>query len=323
MPSEAPVATLMPVRVAAREQIAQDIHLFDLAPCDGCHLPRFEPGAHVAVRAPNGEIRKYSLCNDSDEEDRYAVAIKREHEGRGGSIGLIDATAAGDRWLISPPVNNFPLHPRAPGFLFIAGGIGISPIMSMIRYLRATAGKRFKLVYCTRSPQATAFRAELGAPELRGQVNIHHDDGDPARALDLWPLLERPTGAHLYCCGPRGMMQAVRDMTGHWSASAVHFESFADAAATRRPDDAAFSVRLARSGGVVEIPPDRSILETLRAHGHALASSCESGSCGTCRTRLIGGEADHRDLVLSDGERPGHIMICVSRARSPELVLDL
>jgi phthalate 4,5-dioxygenase reductase subunit len=195
--------------------------------------------------------------------------------------------------------------------------------MSMIRHLRATAGKRFKLVYCTRSPQATAFREELGAPELRGQVKIHHDDGDPERALDLWPLLERPTGAHLYCCGPRAMMQAVRDMTGHWSALAVHFESFADAAATRRPDDAAFSVRLAQTGSVVEIPPDRSILETLRAHGHALASSCESGSCGTCRTRLLAGEADHRDLVLSEAERAGHIMICVSRARSPELVLDL
>jgi phthalate 4,5-dioxygenase reductase component len=323
MPSEGSVAGLMPVLVAAREQIAQDIHLFELVPRDGRELPAFAPGAHIAVQAPKGEIRKYSLCNDPNERDRYALAIKREGSGRGGSMGLIDATAPGDQWLIAPPVNNFALAPRAPSYLFIAGGIGITPIMSMIRHLRAGAGKRFKLAYCTRSPEATAFREELGTPELRGQVSIHHDGGDPARALDLWPLLERPTGAHLYCCGPRGMMQAVRDMTGHWSASAVHFESFADAAATRRPDDVAFSVRLSRSGGVVEIPPDRSILETLRACGHALASSCESGSCGTCRTRLIDGEADHRDLVLSDAERAGHIMICVSRARSSELVLDL
>jgi phthalate 4,5-dioxygenase reductase component len=323
MSVEGSIAGLMPVLVAAREQIAQDIHLFELVPRDGRELPAFAPGAHIAVQAPKGEIRKYSLCNDPNERDRYALAIKREGSGRGGSMGLIDATAPGDQWLIAPPVNNFALAPRAPSYLFIAGGIGITPIMSMIRHLRAGAGKRFKLAYCTRSPEATAFREELGAPELRGQVSFHHDGGDPARALDLWPLLERPTGAHLYCCGPRGMMQAVRDMTGHWSASAVHFESFADAAATRKPDDVAFSVRLSRSGGVVEIPPDRSILETLRACGHALASSCESGSCGTCRTRLIDGEADHRDLVLSDAERAGHIMICVSRAHSSELVLDL
>jgi phthalate 4,5-dioxygenase reductase component len=323
MPSEHPTAELLPVRVAARERIAQDIHLFELLPSDGRRLPAFTPGAHIAVRAPNGEMRKYSLCNDPSEPDRYVVAIKREASGRGGSIALIDTTGPGDQWLISPPVNNFALHARAPSYLFIAGGIGITPIMSMIRHLRATAGKRFKLAYCTRSPEATAFGEELRAPELRGQVSIHHDGGDPARMLDLWPLLERPTSAHLYCCGPRGMMQLVRDMTGHWSASSVHFESFTDAAATRKPEDKVFAVRLVRSGEVVEIPADRSILETLRDRGHALASSCESGSCGTCRTRLIGGEPDHRDLVLTDGERAHNIMICVSRARSPELVLDL
>jgi phthalate 4,5-dioxygenase reductase component len=323
MLAERPIADLMPVLVAAREQIAQDIHLFELVSADRGELPEFAPGAHIAVRAPNGELRKYSLCNDPNMRDRYAVAIKREADGRGGSIGLIDATAKGDQWLITPPVNNFALHPRAPSYLFIAGGIGITPIMSMVRHLRATAGKPFRLAYCTRSPEATAFRDELGTPELRRQVRIHHDGGDLACALDLWPLLERPTGAHLYCCGPRGMMQAVRDMTGHWSASAVHFESFADATATRKPEDQAFSVRLARSGSVVEIPPNLSILETLRSRGHALASSCESGSCGTCRTRLIDGEADHRDLVLTDAERADNIMICVSRARSAELVLDL
>jgi phthalate 4,5-dioxygenase reductase component len=323
MRSDRPVTAMTPVRVARKQRIAQDIHLFELKRADGSDLPEFTPGAHVAIQAANGEVRKYSLCNDPSERDRYAVAVKREATGRGGSISLIDETETGDHVLISPPINNFALHARAPSYLFIAGGIGVTPIMCMVRHLRSTGGKRFKLTYCTRSRAATAFLEELGAPELRGQVTIHHDGGDPARALDLWPLLERPTDAHLYCCGPRGMMQAVRDMSGHWSPSAVHFESFTDAAAMRKPEDKPFSVRLARSGEVVQIPANRSILETLRAHGHALPSSCESGSCGTCRTRLLAGEADHRDLVLAEAEQAGNVMICVSRARSPELVLDL
>ena len=128
---------------------------------------------------------------------------------------------------------------------------------------------------------------------------------------------------HLYCCGPRALMQTVRDMTGHWSTAAVHFESFVDASATHRSDDRAFLVHLARSGTTVEIPKDKSILETLRAQGRRLLSSCESGSCGTCKTGLIAGDVEHRDLVLSEAEKPKNIMICVSRARSGGLTLDL
>ena len=150
---------------------------------------------------------------------------------------------------------------------------------------------------------------------------IHHDGGDPARALDLWPVLEQPKG-HVYCCGPRGLMEAVRDMTGHWSPSAVHFEAFTEPQ-KHAPDDKPFRVRLARSGAVVDVPAGTTILDAIRAAGHQAASSCESGTCGTCRTRLIAGEADHRDLVLADSERADNIMICVSRARSGELVIDM
>jgi phthalate 4,5-dioxygenase reductase subunit len=168
----------------------------------------------------------------------------------------------------------------------------------------------------------TAFKDEFSSAEYSGKVVLHHDNGDPEQAYDLWPVLEQQRGAHLYCCGPRGLMDAVRDMTGHWPDSAVHFEDFVGATANH-DTDTPFVVNLAKSGKQYEVPVRVSILDTLRQHGHILPSSCESGTCGTCRTRFTAGEPDHRDLVLSDRERRSEIMICVSRARSPELTLDI
>ncbi len=310
---------MIPRRVTRAERIAEDIQLFELRDPAGADLPEFSAGAHVSLQVPNGLIRKYSLCNDPAERDRYVIAFMREADGRGGSESLIRDAVEGSEVPVSAPANNFALAKSSAGYLFIAGGIGITPIMAMIRQLTATAG-RFKLYYCTRTPAATAFRDELTAPALRGKVKIHHDDGDPANSLDLWPVVEEPHG-HLYCCGPRGLMQAVRDMTGHWSPSAVHFEAFTEAAEAK-PDDKQFTVRLARTGETIEVPVGQTILEALRDHGLDVPSSCESGTCGTCRTRLISGEADHRDLVLADFERASNIMVCVSRARSAELVID-
>jgi phthalate 4,5-dioxygenase reductase component len=310
---------LVPRRVTRAERIAEDIHLLELRDAAGGELPPFAAGAHLSVRVPNGLLRKYSLCNDPAERDRYVIAVKREAGGRGGSESLIRDVAVGHDLPVSAPVNNFALARSAGGYLFIAGGIGITPIMAMMRTVQAKGG-RFKLYYCTRTPAATAFRDELGAPELRGKVTIHHDGGDLAKALDLWPIVEKPQGQHIYCCGPRGLMQAVRDMTGHWSPSAVHFESFADAAP--RPDDKPFTVRLAKSGRTLEVPAGVTILEALRAAGLDVPSSCESGTCGTCRTKLIAGEADHRDLVLADDERASNIMVCVSRALGDEIVIE-
>jgi phthalate 4,5-dioxygenase reductase component len=310
---------LIPRRVTRAERVAEDIHLFELRDPAGGELPEFAAGAHVQVRVPNGLIRKYSLCNDPAERDRYVIAVKREVPGRGGSESLIRDVAEGAEVPVSAPANNFALAKSPAGYLFVAGGIGITPIMAMIRQVMA-AGGRFRLYYCTRTPNATAFRDELSAPELRGKVKIHHDGGDLAKALDLWPIVERPQG-HLYCCGPRGLMQSVRDMTGHWSPSAVHFEAFTDAAETK-PDDRPFTVRLAKSGGSIAVPVGKTILEALRDHGLDVPSSCESGTCGTCRTRLISGEVDHRDLVLADDERASNIMVCVSRARAGEIVID-
>jgi phthalate 4,5-dioxygenase reductase subunit len=319
-------AVLLPVRlplvVAGRREIARDIFSFELREPGGSELPEFTAGAHIALHAPNGRERKYSLCNDPRERDRYVIAVKREKAGTGGSASLIDDAKPGISLQATAPRNDFALPARAADLLFIAGGIGITPILAMVRHLKSSANARFKLYYCTASPEDTAFRDELSAPEFRGQVVFHHDYGDPERSLDLWPLLERPSGAHVYCCGPRSMLEAVRDMTGHWSSGKVHFESFADAAAIRTSHERRFRVRLARSGQVVDVAADQSMLEALREAGVTVPSSCESGTCGTCRTRLIAGKADHRDLVLSDAERESDIMVCVSRAISEELTID-
>ncbi len=192
----------------------------------------------------------------------------------------------------------------------------------MIHALKNDPAKKFKLYYCSRNPEMTAFREELSAPEFQGKVVIHYDGGDPAKALDLWPIVEeRKNREHIYCCGPRGLMEAVRDATGHWTPTSIHFEAFSEADA-RRPDDISFTVKLASSGTTIAVPAGTTILEAMRAAGHDVPSSCESGTCGTCRTKLIAGEADHRDLVLTEAERGSQIMICVSRAKTPELVID-
>ena len=309
------------LRVTRNVPIAEGIHLLEFRDAGGKELPQFSAGAHITVRVPNGMLRKYSLCNDPAERDRYQVAVKREVAGRGGSSTLIDRTKPGDELMVTAPVNDFALPQRAQDFLFIAGGIGITPIMAMIRQVQKE-GKRFRLFYCTRSKETTAFIDELSKPEFNDKVVIHHDYGDPAQSLDLKPVLaERKNREHLYCCGPRPLMEAVRDMTDHWSQTSVHFEAFSEAdihKATDRP----FKVKLAKSGKVLDVPADKTIMEVLRENGLEVPSSCETGTCGTCRTKLLAGEADHRDLVLHEHERGNTIMICVSRARSDEITID-
>jgi phthalate 4,5-dioxygenase reductase component len=311
----------MPLRVTRTDRIADGIYLLELRDPDGKQLPEFSAGAHITVRVPNGLLRKYSLCNDPSERDRYQIAVKRESDGRGGSCSLIDDVKAGDALTVTAPANDFGLPPRAQDFLFIAGGIGVTPIMAMVRQVIAE-GKRFRLFYCSRSPETTAFRDELNVPEFKDKVIIHYDQGDPSRSLDLRPILaERKNREHLYCCGPRPLMEAVRAMTDHWSPTAVHFEAFSEAE-THKADDKPFKVKLARSGDVLEVSTSTTILEALRDHGLDVPSSCETGTCGTCRTKLLAGEADHRDLVLAEHERKDTVMICVSRARGEEITID-
>lgn len=314
--------TLRPMRVASAAFLANGIRGFELVAPAGSELAPFMPGAHILVRTPSGLLRRYSLHNNPHDRTRYCIAVRREVNSRGGSASMVDAVRQEDILAVSAPRNDFPLTGRPASYVFIAGGIGITPILSMIRYLEATRECPYKLYYLTRDAASTAFREELASPAFRGKVVIHHDGGDPARSFDLWPVLEESKGMHVYCCGPRPLMAAVRDMTGHWSASAVHFEDFGSGAAAR-PDDKPFTARLARSQRAVLVPAGTTLLAALRASGCVIASSCESGTCGTCRTRLLAGDVDHRDLCLAERERATAILPCVSRALSPELVLDL
>lgn len=310
----------MKLFVARKETIAQDISLFTLRRTDRGELPAYTPGAHIEVCAPGGLWRKYSLINGPDEKGTYMIAVKREPNGRGGSERMCDRLGAGERIDVRPPRNDFELVASPAGYILIAGGIGITPILAMAKTLKAE-GKPFQLYYLTRSPALTAFQRELQAPEWSGKVVFHHDGGDPAKAFDFWPVLEKPKG-HVYCCGPAPLMQVVRDMTGHWSSTNVHFEAFSE---PPRPEEEEhpFTVRIASTGKVIAVPVGKSILEVLYAEGIQVPYSCTSGSCGSCRTGYVSGEVVHRDFALSDTERHNNIMVCVSRSRSGEIVLDL
>ena len=171
----------------------------------------FSAGSHLTVCVPGGMRRNYSLCSDPADPKAWQIAVKREAHGRGGSQRMVDDVHQGDLIQISAPRNNFALHARATRFLFIAGGIGITPILSMMRQLARQPGCQFRLIYCTRDEAATAFRAELREPLFADHVQVHHDQGDPARAIDLWPVFETPGPEQVYCCGPRGLAAGGTD----------------------------------------------------------------------------------------------------------------
>jgi phthalate 4,5-dioxygenase reductase component len=308
--------------VVNKELLAADTHLFTLQHPQGQSLPPVTAGAHLTVVLPNAVRRNYSLCSDPADRTQYQIAVKRISNGRGGSISMADEVHAGQILQTTQPRNNFELVAKAQEFVFVAGGIGITPILSMMRHLCTQPGKRFKLIYCTRDAASTAFADVLAHPEFAPYVQIHHDHGNPDQSFDFWPLLETPSQAHVYCCGPKGLMDAVADMSGHWPTEQIHFESFG-VEQSAYAANAAFTVRLNKSGRTLQVPTDKSILETLRLNGVVVLSSCESGTCGSCRTALLAGDVEHRDMVLSDEEKATQIMVCVSRARTSELVLDL
>ncbi|MDV7202333.1 PDR/VanB family oxidoreductase [Roseovarius sp. 10] len=307
----------MTLQVGARDNLTKDICQFTLARPKGGSLPAFTPGAHITVETPSGAMRRYSLVNDGAAPDTYVVAVKREPNSRGGSSSMHDDAQVGSTLSIEPPENDFELV-KADAYLLIGGGIGITPILSMARHLKEQ-GKRFQLIYCTRSPEETAYLEECSAFE---HAIIHHDGGQLDNFYDFWDHFAEPGKEHVYCCGPSPLMEEIKAISGHWPEERVHFEDF-NAVAVVREDDAAFRVTLAKSGRTIEVPADRSILEALRDAGEPTVSSCESGTCGTCKCTLVEGDVDHRDLVLMDEEKSDHIMICVSRARTGDLVVDL
>jgi ferredoxin-NADP reductase len=315
----------MLLRIRSITYLAEAINGYELVDPKGRDLPRFTAGSHLAVRLGDAVLRDYSLCNDPAERRRYCIAVLREPEGE-GSRRLHETGRVGDPVEVSLPRNNFPLAEDAARHLFLAGGIGITPIMAMIAELRRR-GADFLLHYCTRSPEATAFRDELDLLVAQGRVRFHHDGGEPARGLDIAAALREPQlGTHLYYCGPRGMMAAAAAASAHWPSGTVHCEYFTGPAA-RPPqpleEDRPFRVRLAKSGGEYDIPPGETISDVLRRHQVAVRTSCELGYCGTCLTRYSGGEPDHRDQILSDNDREHYLLICCSRAKTPIIELDM
>ena len=314
----------MLLRVNTITDETPSIKTFELVDPEGLDLPPFTAGSHVDVTLPDGQQRQYSLCNAPAEHHRYLVGVLRETSGRGGSRQMHERVAVGDLLQVSMPRNNFPLDGSAIHHLLIAGGIGVTPLMAMIHSLQ-WLGADYALHYCTRDAAQTAFRTLLAADDVAPRVHLHHDGGVPGRGLDVVALLATVApGKHVYCCGPAGLMAAVKAASAHWPAGQIHFEHFAAPVASAVVGGAAaFEVEIASTGAVYLVPPDRSILSVLLSEGLLVDSSCEAGVCGTCATRYLSGEPEHHDFVLSDVEQREQVMVCVSRARSARLVLDL
>jgi len=311
------------VLVADVRAEAKDVITLELRAIAGGELPEFTPGSHLDVHLPNGLVRNYSLTNDWRERNRYVVGVGRAADSRGGSSYIHSSVRAGQQIKISAPRNNFPLDEASASFLFIAGGIGVTPIMAMVRWCIAN-GKSWRLIYAARSRQRTAFYEELC--ELgRDRVHFHFDDEagkvlDVAQAIASWKQ-----GESIYCCGPAPLMEAVKALTENLPGGTVRFEWFTVPESDEPQESNSFTVRLKRSNIEFEVPEQKSILEVLEEHGYELPFSCREGLCGTCVTNVCSGEPDHRDYVLSDEERDsGKMMtICCSRSKSAVLTLDL
>jgi vanillate O-demethylase ferredoxin subunit len=311
------------VQVADVQAEARDVMTLELRAPGGGPLPPFEPGAHLDLHLPNGLVRQYSLTNDWRERDRYVIGVGRAADSRGGSSFIHGNVRTGAQLTVSAPRNNFALEPAAERFLFIAGGIGITPIMAMIRWCIANA-KAWRLIYAARSRQRAAFYEELCAL-ARSSAQFHFDD-ERGQVLDVaQAIAELSDGERIYCCGPAPLMDSVRALTEHLPAGTVRFEWFTTPDNDEPQDSSSFTVKLERSGVEFEIPEHKSILEVLEDHGFEIPFSCREGLCGTCVTNVCSGEPDHRDYVLSDEERAsGKMMtICCSRSKSPVLSLDL
>ena len=307
-------------------QEALDIKSFELTAAAGGALPAFSPGSHIDVAVEPGLVRQYSLTNGPLDTSGYFIAVKQEPQSRGGSRAMHERVKEGDRLTISAPRNNFALEPAASHHLLLAGGIGITPLLSMARSLQEF-GASFELQYFSRSIPHTAFHDALAAPRYRGKAAFHYAlEPEAVRAYLRKLLWHRREGAHLYLCGPRAFMDLVEQTAAPtWPPEAVHLEYFsADPASLAGPRET-FRVRLARSGGEYEIPAGQTIVQALAAQGFQIVTSCEQGVCGTCLTGLLEGTPEHRDVFLTDQERQAgdKIMPCVSRAKGDILVLDL
>ncbi len=314
------------VRVVRKQVEADGICSFELADVAGEPLPAFAAGSHVDVHLPGGLTRQYSLCNDPAESHRYLIAVLREPASRGGSAVMHDAVHEGSTLAISPPKNHFALAHDASFHLLMAGGIGVTPILCMVERL-AAVGASFQMHYAARTRARQAFADRIGGSRFADRVRFHLDEGDAAQQLDISRVLAaQPAGTHLYVCGPRGFMDAViaAARAAGWADGRIHFEFFS-ADVAPRVGDGTFEVQLASSGRVIAVKPEQSVVAALAAAGVVIPTSCEQGVCGTCLTRLIDGQPDHRDSYLTPEEQAAgdQFLPCCSRAKTARLVLDL
>jgi len=316
---------MMQVRVKRISFEAETIHSYELVAPGGGDLPVFTAGCHIDLHLPNRMIRSYSLVNDQRECNRYVVAVNKDAASRGGSRLIHETVRPGDILPISQPKNNFVLRESAAHSVLIAGGIGITPLLSMIRRLESL-GRSWELFYTARSRPAAAFLDDLNALRPNGHANVrlNFDQDPPGRLLDLPAIVkDAPKDAHLYCCGPVSMLEAFEAATADRPGDHVHVEYFK---AKEKPAVAGgFEVKLTRSHRTIAVEPGKSILDALLDAGVAASYACTEGVCGTCETRVIDGVPDHRDLFLSKEEQAVNktMMICCSGSKSQTLVLDL
>jgi vanillate O-demethylase ferredoxin subunit len=314
------------VCVARRTLEAASICSFELVPVNGEPLPAFSAGAHIDVYLPNGLVRQYSLCNAPLAGERYQVAVLLDPCTRGGSKAMHEMVQEGDVIRIGAPRNNFPLTAGAKRSLLFAGGIGITPLLSMAEALTAE-GKDFTLHYCARSPESAAFRDRIARSPFQDRAVFHYDDSAAEQRFDAPAIFANTSPeTHVYVCGPQGFMDHVLAgaRAARWPEACLHHESF-DPVAQTLAGDSAFEVELARSGRTVAVPADRSVVQALEEAGIDIVVSCEQGLCGTCLTGVIAGVPEHRDSYLSAEQRASNTLFtpCCSRAQTPRLVLDL
>ena len=328
LPHDAPQPTAtepqrLTLQVRAIRLLAEGIHAFELCDPHGGQLPSVTAGAHIDVYLAGGLVRSYSLAGDPLDRSHWTLGVLRETLSRGGSKAMHESVRVGELLTVSPPRNAFPLVAGATHTVLLGSGIGITPIKAMAHTLTAQ-GASFELHYCARSPRKAAFAEALRALVPPGKLHFHFDDGVPSQGLNIAGLLgQQPGGAHLYFCGPGGFMKACAAASAHWAPNSVHCEYFK--APNPPPDiaaDASFDVRLLRKGITVSVPPEQSIVRAIELAGHRVPTSCLAGLCGTCKVNYTEGEVEHNDYILTDEEKSRCLTLCVSRSRSPLLVLD-
>jgi ferredoxin-NADP reductase len=305
--------------VTGVEQVAQDVVAITLSDSSGRSLPAWTPGAHIDLVLDDEVIRQYSLCGRTADTDRWQVAVLRAPQSRGGSVAVHELKV-GSTVRVRGPRNHFPLV-SSPRYLFVAGGIGITPILTMIREVEA-AGAEWELHYGGRSRASMAFAEELAPFADR----VHLVPEDELGRLDLDAVLADPRPDTLiYACGPEPLLVALEERCSAWPSGALHLERFAARAAEVPDQENEFELVLQRSGRTLQVPADRTVFDVVREAGVSVLGSCLEGICGTCETTVIEGDIDHRDSVLDEEERATDevMMICVSRCRSARLVLDL